>query len=303
MRSSIRESGTARRAGGPRRVPDAAGLMLGATLLVAMFLMAAAGPVVYRSDPWTISGSRFVAPNAAAPLGRDHLGRDVLAGVIQGSRISLAVGIAATGMILVIGTVIGALAGYCGGALDEALMRITEFFQSVPAFLFAMVVVVVFAPSFATIITAIGVANWAATARLVRAQFLSIKEREFVLAARALGVPGRRIILREILPNSLSPIVVNTALTVGSSILFETGLSFLGLGDPNVMSWGYMLSASRPYLRQAWWSVTFPGLAIFVTVLGLNLMGDGLNAALNRDQIGRQPTAQKVRGSSGSIPG
>ncbi len=253
----------------------------GFALLGGILLLAVLGPWLYPVDPWQMQGQRFAPVGGAFPLGTDYLGRDVLAGIIRGARTSLAVGLAATAIVVVLGVLIGASAGYAGGPIDDVLMRITEFFQVLPAFLFAMVLVAIFSPSIWTVVAAIGVSNWAGTARLVRAEFLSLREREFVAAARALGAKDRRIVLREILPNSLPPVIVNASLTVGVAILFEAGLSFLGLGDPNVMSWGYMIGSSRIYLREAWWTVTFPGLAIVATVLGLSLVGDWLTDALN----------------------
>jgi len=258
---------------------------LGATVGVALMSMVAAmaliGPIVYPSDPFAMQGKRFAPPDRRFMLGTDYLGRDVLAGIVRGARVSLAVGLAATVIIVTVGILVGAAAGFYGGAVDEVLMRITEFFQILPAFLFAMVLVAIFSPSVTTVIIAIGVTNWAGTARLARAEFLGIKGYDFVLAARALGAADLRIVARQILPNALPPLVVNCALTVGVSILFEAGLSFLGLSDANTMSWGYMIGSSRVYFREAWWSVVFPGLAIFVTVLSLSLLGDALNHLLN----------------------
>lgn len=261
------------------RLNAAAALGLG--LLAAILGFAIVGPALYRTDPWERVGRRFEPPASRFALGTDHAGRDVLAGMVTGARTSLLVGGAAASLMFLIGVTVGATAGFRGGRVDETLMRITEFFQILPAFLFAMVLVAIFTPRLATIILAIGVSNWPGTARLVRAEFLSLSERDFVTAARALGVRDRRIIVREILPNALPPIIVNSSLTVGTAILFEAGLSFLGLADPNVMSWGYMIGTSRLYLREAWWAVTFPGLAILAAVLSLSLFGDWLNDVLN----------------------
>jgi peptide/nickel transport system permease protein len=266
-----------RRAASGPRAPRGVATVAGAAIMGLLLLMAGLGPMVYSGDPFAMQGKRFDPPSASFWLGTDYLGRDVLAGIVRGARTSLAVGVTSTAIILALGVLIGAAAGYYGGWVDEALMRATEFFQVLPAFLFAMVLVAIFSPTVTTIILAIGVTNWAGTARLARAEFLALKSQEFVLAARALGAPDWHIIVREALPNSLPPLVVNGALTVGVSVLFEAGLSFLGLGDANTMSWGYMIGASRTYLRQAWWPVTFPGLAIFATVLSLSLLGDALN--------------------------
>lgn len=254
---------------------------IGLVLLALMLGVAMLGPVLYRADPWERAGRRWEPPGGRFILGTDHQGRDVLAGIVVGAKTSLLVGLAAAGIIFTIGLTVGSTAGYHGGRLDETLMRVTEFFQILPAFLFAMVLITIFSPTIWTIVLAIGLSNWAGTARLVRAEFLTLRERDFVAAARALGVGDRRIILREILPNALPPVTVNASLTVGVAILFEAGLSFLGLADPNVMSWGYMIGSARVYLRDAWWPLTFPGLAIFASVLSLSLFGDWLNDVLN----------------------
>jgi peptide/nickel transport system permease protein len=258
--------------------------VLGLILLASVLLTAFFGPLLYPVNPFELLGRKFISPGEQFFLGTDYLGRDVLAGIIQGSRTSLLVGIMAAGMMMTIGITFGALAGYYGGLLDEALMRLTEFFQVLPSFILAMVVVTLFKPTLWTIITAISISTWTGTARILRAEFMSIRERDFVTASRALGSKNRRIIFREILPNALPPMIVNASLMVGVAILFEAGLSFLGLADPNVMSWGYMIGSSRVYLRQAWWTVTFPGIAIFLTVLSLSLVGDWLNDFLNPKQ-------------------
>jgi peptide/nickel transport system permease protein len=261
--------------------------VLGLILLVLVLLTAVFGPLLYPTNPFELLGRKFTPPGEKFFLGTDYLGRDVLAGIIQGSRTSLLVGIIAAGMMMTIGVTFGALAGYHGGILDEALMRLTEFFQVLPSFILAMVVVTLFKPTLGTIILAISISTWTGTARILRAEFMSIRERDFVTASRALGSKSRRIIFREILPNALPPMIVNASLMVGVAILFEAGLSFLGLSDPNIMSWGYMIGSSRTYLRQAWWTVTFPGLAIFVTVLSLSLVGDWLNDFLNPKNRGK----------------
>lgn len=255
--------------------------VLGLILLALVLLTAFFGPLLYPVNPFELLGRKFIPPGEKFFLGTDYLGRDVLAGIIQGSRTSLLVGIMAAGMMMTIGIIFGALAGFYGGLMDEALMRLTEFFQVLPSFILAMVVVTLFKPTLWTIIAAISISTWTGTARILRAEFMSIRERDFVTASRALGSKNKRIIFREILPNALPPMIVNASLMVGVAILFEAGLSFLGLADPNVMSWGYMIGSSRIYLRQAWWTVTFPGLAIFLTVISLSLVGDWLNDFLN----------------------
>ena len=189
-----------------------------------------------------------------------------------------------------IGVTIGACAGYYGGLIDDALMRVTEFFQTIPNFVLLIVLVALFTPSVASIVVAIGVVSWPPVARIVRGEFLSLRAREFVQAAVLLGESDTRIIATQILPNALSPIIVSASLLVATSILLESALSFLGLGDPNLMSWGYMIGAARTLIRRAWWMSVFPGLAIVLTVLALNLIGDGLNDAFN-PRISRQGRA------------
>ncbi|OFX14875.1 MAG: ABC transporter permease, partial [Armatimonadetes bacterium RBG_19FT_COMBO_69_19] len=208
-------------------------------------------------------------------------GRDIWTGVLFGARVSLTVGVLAATTSALIGTAIGSIAGYYGGGVDNVLMRGTEFFLVIPSFLLALILVAVSGPSIWNVILTIGLLGWPSTARLIRAEFLSLKQREFVMAAHAVGAGTARIVFRQILPNAAPPAVVMTSLGVASAILVEAGLSFLGLGDPNLFSWGLMLRNSREFLRIAWWMPTFPGLAIFLTVLSVNLVGDGLNDALN----------------------
>jgi peptide/nickel transport system permease protein len=191
------------------------------------------------------------------------------------------VGAVAALLSVLIGITVGAMAGFYGGRTDNALMRVTEFFQVLPALLFAMVVVTLFTPTLITVTLAIGVVSWPGTARLTRAEFLKVRGLDFVRAERAIGARNARIIWRVILPNALPPLVVSATLAVGSAILFEAGLSFLGLGDPNQMSWGLMVGSSRQYVLSSWWAVALPGAAIFITVLAVSLIGDGLNDALN----------------------
>jgi peptide/nickel transport system permease protein len=234
-----------------------------------------------RVSPRTMGESPLAPPGHEHLFGTDDLGRDIWSGVLHGARVSLLVGVLAATTSSAIGILVGAVGGYHGGWVDDILMRVTEFFLVIPTFLLALVLVAVSGPSIWNVIVTLGALGWPSTARLVRAEFLSLREREFVMAARVAGANTARIIFRGILPNAAPPIIVNTSLGVASAILVEAGLSFLGLGDPNLFSWGLMLRNSRDFLRLAWWMPTFPGLAIFVTVLSLNLVGDGLNDALN----------------------
>lgn len=254
----------------------------GLSMLGLILLMSLLGPMLYGIDPFATSGAPFSPPfSPELPLGTDQIGRDILAGIVSGGRTTLAVGAAAALLSLGIGITLGALAGYYGGVVDDVLMRVTEFFQVLPALLFAMVLVTLFTPTLATITIAIGVVSWTGVARLTRGEFLKLRHMEFVTAERAIGATNARIIWRIILPNALPPLIVSAAFAVGAAILFEAGLSYLGLGDPNVMSWGLMIGSSRNYILDAWWPVTFPGVMIFLTVLSVALISDGLNQALN----------------------
>lgn len=256
---------------------------IGLVVLSLIFLISIFGPTLYGGDAFVLVAAPFTPPGTdpSVILGTDFLGRDVAAGLIIGGRATLLVGTSAAVITVIIGVLVGATAGFYGGIVDELLMRVTEFFQVLPALLFAMVLIALFAPSLVTITIAIGVVAWPQTARLTRAEFLKIRKLEYVTAARSIASTNQRILWRVILPNALPPLIVSATLVIGVAILFEAGLSFLGLGDPNVMSWGLMIGANRPYILDAWWTVTFPGAAIFLTVLSVSLIGDGLNDAFN----------------------
>lgn len=276
------------RRSGLRRFASQALPMFGLLLWLAVLLVAVVGPHVYSVDPFEIVYAPRTPPGVAAlvPLGTDYLGRDILAGLIHGAQVTLEVGIGAALFTVLIGVVVGALAGYYGRWIDSILMRITEFFQVLPPLLLAMVLVLVFSPTTLTVIVAIGITNWTAVARVARAEFLSLKEREFVAASRAMGASNTRLIWRVILPNAMPPVIVLSTLLVGTAILFQAALSFLGLTDQNVMSWGLMIGQSRQYIFDTWWAVTFPGLAILLTVLSVSLIGDGLNDVLSVRESG-----------------
>ena len=257
--------------------------VFGLALLAALVAFVLYGRYGFAGDPYRIVWGPLTAPGVreGVYLGTDFLGRDLLTGLLKGGAPTLAVGISAAFLTVVIGIAVGALAGFFGGWMDDLLMRLTEFFQVLPALLFAMVLVTLFSPSLFTISFAIGIVSWPPTARLTRAEFLRIRELEYVTAARSIGASNRRIIWRVILPNALPPLIVSATLTVGVAILFEAGLSFLGLGDPNTISWGLMIGQNRGYLLEAWWPVAIPGIAIFLTVFAVSLVGDGLNDAFN----------------------
>jgi peptide/nickel transport system permease protein len=253
----------------------------GACLLILLVLGTVIGPMLYPVDPLDLVGGPFTPPSADAWLGTDYLGRDVLAGLIYGGRATLAVGGVAALITVAIGLTVGALSGFFGGAVDLMLVKITEFFQILPPLLFAMVLVTLFGQKLTTITLAIGAVSWTSAARLTRAEFMRLRNLDFVKAARAAGAGDAYLILRVLLPNALPPVIVSATLAIGVAILFEGGLSFLGLGDPNTMSWGLMLGQNRNYVLDAWWAVTFPGAAIFLAVLAISLVGDGINDAVN----------------------
>lgn len=262
------------------RAPSAA---IGAAVLLLLLGAAATAGWLYPGDPLEMVGAPFTWPGADAefPAGTDLMGRDILAGLFHGARVSLLVGGASAAIALALGLLVGAIAGYAGPRVDAVLMRLTELFQTVPSFLLAIVLVAILGPSLSTIIFALGVTSWTGIARLTRGEFITLREREFVRAAQALGAGHARIIFREILPNALPPIIVTTAVLVANAILSEAGLSFLGLGDPNVVSWGSMVGAGREALRTAWYMTALPGLTIMAAVLALNLLSDAVNDALN----------------------
>ena len=255
--------------------------MLGLIILLVIVVASFAGPPLYGVDPFDIMGPPFDAPSIDLPFGSDYLGRDVLAGILWGGRASLMVGVVAALISVVTGVTVGALAGWCGGWIDRALMKLTEFFQVLPALLFAMVLVTLFGAHLAIETIAIGIVSWPGVARLARAECLRVRALDHVRASRSAGATPFYLVLRVVLPNALPPVVVAAALAIGTAILFEGGLSFLGLGDPNVMSWGLMLGQNRTYMLDAWWAVTAPGAAIFLCVLAVSLVGDGLNDAFN----------------------
>ena len=256
--------------------------IVGMVLLALVVGIALLGPLLIPADPFEMVAAPMTPPfSEQAWLSTDYLGRDVLMTLIYGGRATLLVGVVAAFLSVTIGITLGAAAGYYGGRVDAVLMRITEFFQVLPALLFAMVVVTLFSPTLLTVTVAIGIVSWTGTARLTRAEFMKIRGLEFVRAERAIGAGDARIIWKVILPNAFPPLVVSATLAIGVAILFEAGLAFLGLGDPNQMSWGLMIGSSRQYVLASWWAVTFPGAAIFITVLAVSLIGDGLNDALN----------------------
>ena len=256
--------------------------LVGAAIVAVMFLLAVLAPLL-AGDPGAIDISRRLqSPSWQFPLGTDDLGRDVLARILYGARISLLVGFVAVGIASLIGIVLGALAGYYGRWVDGLLMRFVDIMLCFPTFFLILAVIAFLEPSIWNIMIIIGLTGWMGVARLVRAEFLSLRERDFVQAARALGASDGRLIFRHILPNALSPVLVSATLGVAGAILTESALSFLGIGvQPPTPSRGNMLIAGKQTLGTAWWLSAFPGMAILVTVLGYNLLGEGIRDALD----------------------
>ena len=257
------------------RSPEGA---IGLAVLCLLALTALFAGVLFPRDPLSIVGPALLPPfsDASLPLGTDRLGRDVLAELVHGARASLAVGIAAAIVALVVGSLIGTLAGFAGGLVDEALMRVVDAFQIVPAFLLALAFVSVIGASLPVVVLAIALGAWTGPARLARAEVLSIRERDYVAAARVIGMRPLEIALREILPNALPPVLALSSVIVASSILVEAALSFLGLSDPNIVTWGSMIAEGRNVLRSAPFLSIMPGIALMVTVLGVYLFSEGL---------------------------
>ncbi len=252
--------------------------LIGLIILVPMFFCALFAPFVSLHDPVQPDLKSILAePSLTHPFGTDTLGRDVFARVVYGSRVSLLVGFVSVGIATMIGLIIGAVSGYYGGFIDEAIMRFVDLMMCFPTFFLILAVIALLEPSIWNIMIVIGLTNWMSIARLVRAEILSIKSKEFVLAAKAQGFPELRIIFNHVLPNALSPVYVVATLGIGGAILTESALSFLGIGvQPPTPSWGSILTQAKDNIEVAWWLSLYPGLAIFLTVMGYNLLGEGL---------------------------
>ncbi|HVJ44393.1 MAG TPA: ABC transporter permease [Dongiaceae bacterium] len=257
---------------------------IAAILLAAAALVALAAPWLAPGDPMAMTATPLTPPftDTGLPLGSDQLGRDLLGELIHGARVSLAIGAIAALSALLIGIVIGTLAGFIGGWCDEILMRITEAFQTIPSFLLALALVSLIGPSTASVILAIAITSWPASARLTRGEILSLRQRDFVAGCRLIGMHPLRIAFTQVLPNALAPVIALIGVLMASAILIESALAFLGLGDPNQISWGSMVANGRALLRAAPYIVIVPGVAIAATVLCVTLVGDWLASHLNR---------------------
>ncbi|MGH2343279.1 ABC transporter permease [Segnochrobactraceae bacterium EtOH-i3] len=255
----------------------------GAALLLFILVLAVFGPLLRPGDPMRIVGPALVWPgqDAAFPLGTDGLGRDLLTGILHGARISVTIGLAVAVLSLGFGVLVGAIAGYAGGRIDRAICRGIEVFQTIPGFVLLVVLVAVLEPSFVTVILGLALISWDMVARLTRAEVRAHRTRDYVVAAEAFGFSHPRILVREILPNIAPTLIVTGSVIVASAILSESALSFLGLGDPNTVSWGSLIGAGREHIRSAWYLTAIPGVFIALTVLALNLLGDALNDFLN----------------------
>jgi peptide/nickel transport system permease protein len=253
---------------------------VGAVLTLTLVAVGLLAPLLAPTDPFSVDGPALSPPSAAHPLGTDALGRDLLSGVVYGARTSLIVAGTVGLLVLVVGCAVGLVSGYAGGWVDDVLMRCTELLQVLPRFFLALVVIAFFGPSLDKLVLLLGLTSWPLLARVVRSEVLALRSREFVDAARVAGASWRRIVLREILPNALPAALALLGLVVAQVLLIEASLGFLGLGDPNVTSWGTLASEAQRFLRVAWWLSLFPGLAILVAVLGLNLLGDAVTDVL-----------------------
>ncbi len=264
--------------------------MIGFALLAVILVMAAVAGALFPNDPLALAGRPLQAPfaNPRFPLGTDSVGRDVTAQLFYGARTSLLIGLAATLVAISTGVIIGAVAGFYGRWVDSALMRLTEAFQTVPNFILLLLLIVIFGSRLETVTLAIGAVSWTAPARLTRAEFLTLRSREFVQACRVLGMPNWRIIFLEILPNALPPVIVYASVVMAFAILLESALAFLGLSDPNVASWGNLIADGRRVLRTAPHVAMLPGIVTLTAVLSISLIGQGLNDATN-PRLRRRP--------------
>lgn len=260
----------------------------GLAVLLGFALVAVLAGAIAPGDPLASRGRPFAAPSAAHWFGTDSLGRDVFAGVVHGSRATLVVGVLSALIAAAVGTLVGVVSGYAGGLVDDILMRLVEIVEIVPRFFLAVVVAALFGPSVTVVVLLLGLTLWPDTARLLRAEVLAVRDRGFVVAGVGLGLPPGTVVLRHVLPNTIGVVVVSATMHVGSAVLVQAGLAFLGLVDAATLSWGGMLQAAQGFVTVAWWPSAFPGLALSALVVSANLLGDGLLAAFAvRAQRGR----------------
>ena len=255
--------------------------LVSASVILFLIVVSAIGPFIYVSDPFELTMEVTAPPGGIYPLGTDDLGRDVLAGLIEGVKVSLFVGCAAAFAATVLGVAIGAIAGYVGGWVDTVIMRIAEFFQVMPTFILSVLIVSLLGPGLVRIVIVIALLSWPQTARVARGEVLRVSQLDFVDSARCMGISAPRILLGEVIPNAIAPALALATLIMAHAILLEASLSYLGLSTSDIISWGRMLSIGQHHLFTAWWLSVFPGLAIFITVLAFNLLGDALGDALN----------------------
>lgn len=255
---------------------------IGLAILIFVALVALFAPVIAPDGPFELGGPRLAPPGTEGyPLGTDHLGRSMLAQLVYGARVSLVIGVVAAGISLIVGVMVGSLAGYYGGVTDMVLSRITDMFLIIPAFFLIIVVVATLGSGIMYVMIVIGLTAWPTSARLMRSQAMSLRDRTFVQALRALGESSPKILVRHIIPNGIQPLIANASLDIASAILIEAGLSFIGLGDPNKATWGRMIFDGRTSITTAWWASVLPGVAIIITVLGFYLVGDGVSYVLS----------------------
>ena len=254
---------------------------IGLVILAVLVLMAVFARFIAPYGAMTQVGTSLMPPSWAHPMGTDNIGRDLLSLIIYGSRASLAIGFSAALAALLIGGTIGAIAGYFRGVAEAVLMRVAELFQTLPVIIVVLFAIALFGTSFWLLIAAVALAIWPLEARLIYGQFVNLREREFVAAAIVADLPTHHIVMREILPNALPPVIVQVALDASLAILIESGLGFLGLSDASMVSWGQLLFVAQDYLDSAWWMSVFPGAAICLAVIGLNMLADGLNELVN----------------------
>ncbi len=256
-------------------------LKIGIALFIILILIAIFAPLIATHDPYVLNDDMATKPSSEYILGTDGLGRDVFSMIVYGSRTSLKVGIIAAAISSIIGTLVGGIAGYIGGKIDKVISELINMFLMLPTFFLILIVIAIYGSSLTNVIIVIGLTSWTGTARLMRAQAISLRERTFIKSAKTIGESNIEILFKHIIPNGIFPIIADSTMAVSSAILSEAGLSFIGLGDPNVISWGQIIAHGKDYLPRSWWICTFSGIAIICTVLSFYLIGEGINCILN----------------------